>query len=55
MEKIKFNKNDIIFNVRMTRVKDDVIKIESEKAIPNEIITNGFSIINEFNDSIIHI
>lgn len=52
MEKIKFNKNDIIFNVRMTRVKDDVIKIESEKAIPNEIITNGFSIINEFNDSI---
>lgn len=52
MEKIKFNKKDIIFNVRMTRVKDDVIKIESEKAIPNEIITNGFSIINEFNDSI---
>lgn len=52
MEKIKFNKNDIIFNVRMTRVKDDVIKIESEKAIPNEIITNGFAIINEFNDSI---
>jgi hypothetical protein len=52
MEKIKFNKNDIIFNVRMTRVKDDVIKIESEKAIPNEIITNGFVIINEFNDSI---
>lgn len=52
MEKIKFNKNDIIFNVRMTRVKDDAIKIESEKAIPNEIITNGFSIINEFNDSI---
>lgn len=52
MEKIKFNKNDIIFNVRMTRVKNDVIKIESEKAIPNEIITNGFSIINEFNDSI---
>lgn len=52
MEKIKFNKNDIIFNVRMTRIKDDVIKIESEKAIPNEIITNGFSIINEFNDSI---
>ena len=36
----------------MTRVKDDVIKIESEKAIPNEIITNGFAIINEFNDSI---
>lgn len=52
MEKIKFNKNDIIFNVRMTRVKDDAIKIESEKAIPNEIITNGFVIINEFNDSI---
>ena len=52
MEKIKFNKNDIIFNVRMTRVKNDVIKIESEKAIPNEIITNGFAIINEFNDSI---
>lgn len=52
MEKIKFNKNDIIFNVRMTRVKDDVIKIESEKAVPNEIITNGFVIINEFNDSI---
>lgn len=52
MEKIKFNKNDIIFNVRMTRVKDNVIKIESEKAIPNEIITNGFVIINEFNDSI---
>lgn len=52
MEKIKFNKKDIIFNVRMTRVKDGVIKIESEKAIPNEIITNGFSIINEFNDSI---
>lgn len=52
MEKIKFNKNDIIFNVRMTRVKDNVIKIESEKAIPNEIITNGFAIINEFNDSI---
>lgn len=52
MEKIKFNKNDIIFNVRMTRVKDDVIKIESEKAIQNEIITNGFAIINEFNDSI---
>lgn len=52
MEKIKFNKNDIIFNVRMTRVKDNIIKIESEKAIPNEIITNGFSIINEFNDSI---
>lgn len=52
MEKIKFNKKDIIFNVRMTRVKDDVIKIESEKAIPNEIITNGFAIINEFNDSI---
>lgn len=52
MEKIKFNKNDIIFNVRMTRVKDDVIKIESEKAIPNEIITNGFAIINEFNDTI---
>lgn len=52
MEKIKFNKNDIIFNVKMTRVKDDVIKIESEKAIPNEIIINGFAIINEFNDSI---
>lgn len=52
MEKIKFNKNDNIFNVKMTRVKDDVIKIESEKAIPNEIITNGFAIINEFNDSI---
>lgn len=52
MEKIKFNKNDIIFNVKMTRVKDDVIKIESKKAIPNEIITNGFAIINEFNDSI---
>lgn len=52
MEKIKFNKKDIIFNVRMTRVKYDVIKIESEKAIPNEIITNGFAIINEFNDSI---
>ena len=52
MEKIKFNKNDNIFNVRMTRVKDNVIKIESEKAIPNEIITNGFAIINEFNNSI---
>jgi len=36
----------------MTQVKDDVIRIESEKVIPNEIITNGFAIINEFNDSI---
>lgn len=52
MEKIKFNKNDNIFNVRMTRVKDNVIKIESEKAIPNEIIINGFAIINEFNNSV---
>lgn len=52
MEKIKFNKNDIIFDVRMTRVKDNVIKIESEKGIPDNIISNGFAIINDFNNTV---
>ena len=52
MEKIKFNKDDAIYDVNLTRIKSNVIKIASEKNISNKIITNGFVIINEFNNTI---
>lgn len=42
MEKIKFNKNDIIFNVRMTRVKDDVIKLNQKKLFQTKLLQMDF-------------